>query len=99
MAAKALEIHPSALYDLKSAIGWYLERSEPAAVEFAAEMDRAVALVVESPARWPTGEHGTRKFILNRFPFAVVYREKQTSIQILAIAHGHRNPDYWKGRL
>ena len=99
MAAKALEIHPSALSDLKSAIGWYLERSEPAAVEFAAEMDRAVALVVESPARWPTGEHGTRKFILNRFPFAVVYREKQTSIQILAIAHGHRNPDYWKGRL
>jgi toxin ParE1/3/4 len=99
MAAKALEIHPSALSDLKSAIGWYLERSEPAAIEFAAEMDRAVALVVESPARWPTGEHGTRKFILNRFPFAVVYREKQTSIQILAIAHGHRNPDYWKGRL
>jgi len=99
MAAKALEIHPSALSDLKSAIAWYLERSEPAAVEFAAEMDRAVALVVESPARWPTGEHGTRKFILNRFPFAVVYREKQTSIQILAIAHGHRNPDYWKGRL
>jgi len=30
MAAKALEIHPSALSDLKSAISWYLERSEPA---------------------------------------------------------------------
>lgn len=99
MAAKALEIHPSALSDLKSAIAWYLERSEPAAVEFVAEVDRAVALVVESPARWPSGEHGTRKFVLNRFPFAVVYREKLTTLQILAIAHGHRNPEYWKGRL
>ncbi len=99
MDAKALEIHPSALSDLKSAIAWCLERSEPAAVEFAAEVDRAVALVVESPARWPSGEHGTRKFVLNRFPFAVVYREKLTSIRILAVAHGHRNPEYWKGRL
>jgi toxin ParE1/3/4 len=99
MVAKALEIHPSALSDLKSSISWYLERSEPAAVEFASEVDRAVALVVESPARWPSGEHGIRKFVLNRFPFAVVYREKLTTIQILAIAHGHRNPEYWKGRL
>ncbi|PYV97360.1 MAG: hypothetical protein DMG89_14935 [Acidobacteria bacterium] len=94
MAVKAPEIHPSALSDLKSAISWYLERSEPAAIEFAAEVDRAVALVVESPARWPSGEHGTRKFVLNRFPFAVIHREKLTSVQIywrLLTATGTRN--------
>ena len=94
MAVKAREIHPSALSDLKSAISWYLERSEPAAIEFAAEVDRAVALVVESPARWPSGEHGTRKFVLNRFPFAVIHREKLTSVQIywrLLTATGTRN--------
>jgi hypothetical protein len=43
MAGKALEIHPSALDDLKSSLGWYLERSDTAAVEFSAEVDRAVA--------------------------------------------------------
>ena len=99
MAGKALEIHPSALDDLKSSLGWYLERSDTAAVEFSAEVDTAVARIVESPARWPSGEHGTRKFLLRRFPFAIVYREKQDSIQILAIAHGHRRPEYWKDRL
>jgi hypothetical protein len=36
---------------------------------------------------------------LRRFPFAIVYREKQDAIQILAIAHGHRRPKYWKRRL
>ncbi len=99
MAAKALEIHPSALSDLKSALGWDLERNETAAVNFAAEIDRAVSLIIGSPARWPAGEDGTRKFVVSRFPFAIVYREKETTIQILAIAHGHRNPEYWKGRL
>jgi len=99
MATEPLEIHPSALAELKSALTWYLERNETAAVKFAAEVDRAIRLVTESPTRWPTGEHGTRKVVLRRFPFAIVYREKQAAIQILAIAHGHRRPNYWKGRL
>jgi plasmid stabilization system protein ParE len=99
MVAKALEIHPAALSELKSALAWYLARNETAAFEFVAEVERAVGLIVESPPRWPSGEHGTRKFVLSRFPFAIVYREKETAVQILAIAHGHKNPEYWKTRL
>ena len=76
-----------------------MERSEPAAQEFVAEVDRAIDRVIKSPRRWPAVEHGTRRFILQRFPFAVIYREKDSSIQILAFAHGHRRPGYWKARL
>jgi plasmid stabilization system protein ParE len=99
MAGKRLDIHPAALAELKSAVKWYLERSEPAALEFVAEVDRAIGLVFESPKRWPAGEPGTRRFVLQRFPFAVVYREKESGVQILAFAHGHRRPGYWKERL
>jgi toxin ParE1/3/4 len=99
MDTKRLEIHPSAVAEIKAAIEWYLERSEIAAVNFTAELDRAVDLIIGAPGRWPTGEHGTRKFVLTRFPFAIVFREKQTVIQIIAVAHGHRNPKYWKERL
>jgi len=53
MVGKRIEIHPAALAELKSAVEWYLERSEPAAREFVAEVDRAIALVIESPRRWP----------------------------------------------
>jgi hypothetical protein len=44
MAGKRLDIHPAALAELKSAVKWYLERSEPAALEFVAEVDRAIGL-------------------------------------------------------
>lgn len=98
MAVKPLEIHPSALEELKSAISWYLERNKTAAIKLAGELDRAIALVIEKPGSWPVGEHGSRKFVLRRFPFAIVYREKQ-AIQVLAVAHGHRRPGYWKDRL
>jgi plasmid stabilization system protein ParE len=99
MAAKQLEIHPSALAELKSALSWYLERNQTAADKFAAELDRAMDLLTATPQRWPAGEHGSRKFILRRFPFAIVYREKEAAVQVLAIAHGHRRPGYWKDRL
>lgn len=98
MAAKALQIHPDALDELKSALGWYSERSKTAAFNFIAEIDQAIDNIAESPSRWPQGEYGTRKFTLRRFPFAIIYRETETSIQIVAIAHGRRQPGYWKKR-
>jgi len=99
MAAKLLQIHPAALAELKSAVAWYQERNQAAALNFAAELDRVIDLIIDAPGRWPTGDHGTRKLVLQRYPFAVIYREKAAVIQILAIAHGRRRPGYWKNRL
>jgi hypothetical protein len=39
-------------------------------------------IVIESPRRWPRGENGTREFVLQRYPFAVIYRERETVVQI-----------------
>ena len=99
MAPEPIEIHGDALAELKSALGWYLERSESAADGFLAETDRAIGLIAGAPARWPSGERGTKKFVLARFPYAVIYWEKLMTIQILAFAHGHRRPRYWEDRL
>ena len=43
MVAKALEIHPAALAELGSAVGWYLKRNQTAAVKFSDEVDRVAA--------------------------------------------------------
>lgn len=99
MAVHRLDVHPSALAEFKSALMWYLERNETAAFKFVDEVDRAIGLILDSPVRWPKGIHGTRKIVLNRFPFVIVYREKDNAIQVLAIAHGRRRPDYWRDRL
>jgi plasmid stabilization system protein ParE len=99
MAVKPPDLHPAALEELKSAVSWYLERNETAALNFVTEVDQAIDLIAASPRRWPQDLRGTHKFVLRRFPFAIVYRERETDFQILAIAHGHRRPGYWKARL
>lgn len=99
MANKRLEIHPQALAELRAAVSWYLDRSESAAFKFVSEIDRGVSLVLEFPSRWPAGVRGTRRFIVKRFPFAIIYRELQDSIEIVAVAHGRMRPNYWLKRL
>jgi toxin ParE1/3/4 len=99
MANKKVEFHEAASLELEAAFDWYLDRSESAAARFLADLNNAVATIAEAPHRWPEGNHGTRKFLLRRFPFAIVYRDFPSSVQVVAVAHGHRRPGYWKNRL
>jgi hypothetical protein len=41
----------------------------------------------------------TRRFLLWRFPFAIIYSEQKSVVTIWAVAHGSRLPEYWAGRL
>jgi toxin ParE1/3/4 len=83
MPTKHLEIHPAALAELESAAKWYQKRNQTAAVNFVGEVDRVLDLVLSSPGRWPRGEHGSRQFVLRRFPYAVIYREKRVQYKFL----------------
>jgi hypothetical protein len=64
------------LPELKSSISWYLEQSEATADKFVQEIDRAIDLVLASPRRWPSSDFDTRKFVLRRFPYEVIYHER-----------------------
>ena len=93
-----VEIHADAIQEAAAAVEWYASRSQRAAEAFTAEVDRAVEIISESPERWPAYLHATRRYLLRRFPFAVVYRVRPSVVQVLAIAHGKRRPGYWRER-
>jgi plasmid stabilization system protein ParE len=95
---RELEYLEQALVEAEAAALWYLERSPTAAVRFSIELDEAEAAILERPEAWPTGEHGTRRYLLHRFPFAVIYRIEESRIVIVAVAHARRRPRYWTDR-
>jgi plasmid stabilization system protein ParE len=98
MARLPVDVHPEAVAEAAAAYDWYRERNEIAAMAFLAELDRAMELISEGSMRYPVYLHGTRRFLMRRFPFAVVYREVREAIQVVAIAHGRRKPGYWEKR-
>jgi toxin ParE1/3/4 len=99
MSAKRVEYHEGAIADVKSAVAWYQRRSRKAALDFIEELHRAADTIREAPERWAIGKNDTRRFLLWRFPFVVIYSEQESVITIWAVAHGSRRPEYWARRL
>jgi len=93
-----IEIHPAAAREAAAARRWYAERNEAVADAFVSAMEHAVDRIQDSPTRYAEYLHGTRRFILERFPFLMIYRILPNRIQIVAVAHGRRRPGYWVKR-
>lgn len=90
--------HPEAVEEAEAALIWYAKRSTRAAQRFLEELEFAIEVITEAPDRWPEFGHGTRRVILRRFPYLVIYRVLPDRVEILAVAHGRRRPGYWRGR-
>jgi toxin ParE1/3/4 len=99
MSAERVEYHEGATADVKSAVAWYQKRSPKAALDFIEELHRAADTIREAPDRWPLGKNNTRRFLLWRFPFSIIYSERETVVMVWAVAHGSRRPEYWVRRL
>jgi plasmid stabilization system protein ParE len=99
MPKRTPEFHPEAVEEARAARAWYAARSLEAAGRFMAELDLALEQIAESPDRFALYLGGTRGFLLRRFPYLIVFRETESTVQVVAVAHGRRKPGYWKSRL
>ncbi|HEY6987765.1 MAG TPA: type II toxin-antitoxin system RelE/ParE family toxin, partial [Bryobacteraceae bacterium] len=83
----------------EAATNWYRQRSVRAAELFLDELDRAVAQLQTDANRFPEYLFGTRRLLLRRFSYLVIFRLTTTAIEVIAIAHGRRRPGYWRERV
>jgi plasmid stabilization system protein ParE len=93
-----VRFHPEARSELRRARAWYSERSPLSAAAFAREVDNAINRIVATPERYPVAEHGTRRLVLQQFPFSLFYRAGADEVVIVAVAHQKRRPGYWRKR-
>jgi plasmid stabilization system protein ParE len=98
MASKSLRFHPQAEQEYLTALSWYRERSLTAAISLEGTFAQAVARIREAPHRWPIYFKDFRKYTLRQFPFSIVYQDFSSEIVVFAVAHGRRQPGYWRDR-
>jgi plasmid stabilization system protein ParE len=99
MTLPIVNLHPRAVNEARAAYRWYARRSAAVANRFVAELDRAIQLIVANPDLWPPHLHGTRAVQLRKFPYLVIYRRTNGTLQVVAVMHGRRRPGYWRRRL
>ena len=66
--------------------------------DFLDKIDAAVQDIDEHPERWPVLRLGTRRRLIHRFPYALLYRVDLDEVVVVATMHLHRHPDYWINR-
>jgi hypothetical protein len=66
---------------------------------FLIEVLSAAERVSRYPKAWHPLAEDVRRCRLNRFPYGLIYVVENGDILVLAVAHLHRQPGYWRDRL
>lgn len=90
--------HPEAEEELDKAVAYYEECHPGLGLEFAKEVYTAIARIMIYPQACTPMTKRTRRSLINRFPFGLIYRMESDTLQIIAVANLHRRPGYWKKR-
>ena len=91
--------HPEAKEEFNGSVDFY-EQSQPGlGLEFAEEVYATIARVIQYPDAWFEMSENSRRCLVNRFPYGLIYQIKANELRIIAVAHLHRRPNYWKKRM
>lgn len=90
--------HPEAEVELNEAASYYEAKLATLGVQFLDEIEVSIQCISADPVRWRKIDREVRRYLLNRFPYAIYYRLIADEIRILAIKHHSRDPKYWQHR-
>ncbi|MBX3658847.1 MAG: type II toxin-antitoxin system RelE/ParE family toxin [Ramlibacter sp.] len=85
--------------ELDEAISWYAEQAPGLGDAFLIETLKTIQLIEQFPKAWHPLMPQIRRCRLRRFPYSVIYAQDGSDLLVLAVAHQHRKPDYWRNRL
>jgi len=96
---KPIAFHPDAAMELEAAADFYEKQSSGLGVDFRKDLELAVRRIQAAPLRYSPYSKRTRRFLIRRFPYLVIFREFSDEIMIVAVAHCSRRPGYWHERI
>jgi plasmid stabilization system protein ParE len=97
---KPIVFAPDARAEFEAAVEWYETQAPGLGERFVGHVDEALQLIGETPAgcpKWDVDQR-FRRAVVQRFPYLVFYRDLADRIEVVAVAHGAREPGYWLKR-
>jgi plasmid stabilization system protein ParE len=95
-----LRLRPEARLDLQVAARWYEAQEQGLGRKFLDEVRRTLQRIRTNPEAYPLGYRGTRRALIRRFPYGVIYLPvaELDAIVVLAVLHCGRDPKLWRQR-
>lgn len=92
-------VHESADDELSAAAVFYESRETDLGKEFLEELSQAFQRIIARPFSYSIHFDEYRRYLMDRFPYQVVYRIEGKRILVFAVAHLRRQPGYWRERV
>ena len=98
---RALRTSQPASEELSEAVRWYEEQRSGLGAEFLDAVAGTIAIIDARPEIGAVVSRAgfTRRVLVLRFPYQVIYHLAASEIVIVAVAHLKRRPGYWKTRI
>ena len=91
--------HAQAEAEFEAAVAYY-ESCEPRlGAQFRNEMAKTIEWIIANPEILRVRRRGYRRFNMHKFPYYIAYVFRSDALWIVAIAHSHRRPGYWRDRI
>jgi toxin ParE1/3/4 len=91
--------HPAARAEARRAVEFYRKHSAAVAERFVDFLENAIQLVIDDPLIGHPAKAGCRQKVFTIFPYTLIYRLVDEELQIVAVMHQRRKPDYWLKRV
>ncbi|MDF1812485.1 MAG: type II toxin-antitoxin system RelE/ParE family toxin [Verrucomicrobiales bacterium] len=90
-----------ALEEAMEAAAWYETQQEGLVRRYLTKWKTAELKMLAAPEinRIFDPENQLRRCRFEVFPYALIYRIKDDEVQVIAVAHQHQEPGYWRHRL
>jgi toxin ParE1/3/4 len=85
-------VRPEAENDLKEAFSWYESKRIGLGYDFLLQVDAGINLIKRNPEMHSSEYKGTKKHLIKRFPYKIIYLVENENIIIIAILHNKRRP-------
>jgi toxin ParE2 len=85
--------------ELAEAVRFYNQQSAGLGDDFRDEAWHALTRINAFPDAWHLLGGRIRRCLLRRFPYGLIYEASREEILVIAVAHLHRRPEYWRARI
>jgi plasmid stabilization system protein ParE len=94
-----LRVSSIAEAEIAEALLYYDQQSSGLGAELLLEYDAAVKRITTQPEAWRQIGPNSRRCLLRRFPYGVVYSVERDNVIVTAVMALRRDPNHWDDRI
>ena len=91
-------LEPAAEDELRIAHAWYQQKGPTLGNAFLDSVGAVISAIERNPLLYPVVHQDIRRAVVKRFPYCLYFVIEGSSLQVIALFHGRRDPAIWMAR-